>query len=59
MAIAIIGDGAMGRRIGESLQTEIDVLSSAIVEAGKHTNIATPYNTTMMYWVKALKETFK
>ena len=49
----------MGGLVGESLQREVDVLNGAIVEVGKRTNIATTYNTTMVYRVKALKETLK
>jgi 2-dehydropantoate 2-reductase len=39
-------------------RTEIDVISGAIVEAGRRHGIATPYNQAMVWLVKALEETF-
>lgn len=44
--------------VEKSRRTEIDVINGAIVEAGSQTGIATPYNDTMVYMVKALEETF-
>jgi 2-dehydropantoate 2-reductase len=44
------GKASMLQDVEKQRRTEIDVINGAIVEAGQHTNIATPYNTTMVYY---------
>jgi 2-dehydropantoate 2-reductase len=55
---AVGGKASMLQDVEKSRRTEIDVINGAIVEAGKRTNIPTPYNDTMVYLVKALEQTF-
>lgn len=50
--------GSMLQDIENRRRTEIDVISGAIVEAGKRLNIPTPYNQVMVWLVKSLEETF-
>jgi 2-dehydropantoate 2-reductase len=40
-------------------QTEIDVINGAVVQAGRQLGIATPYNQTMVWMVRALQESFE
>jgi len=49
---------SMVQDIENRRRTEIDVISGAIVEAGKRVNIPTPYNQVMVWLVKSLEETF-
>ncbi len=39
-------------------RTEIEVISGAIVDAGRLHNIPTPHNQTMVWLVTSLEETF-
>jgi 2-dehydropantoate 2-reductase len=55
---AVGGKASMLQDVEKSRRTEIDVINGAIVEAGKRASIPTPYNTTMVYMVKSLEETF-
>jgi 2-dehydropantoate 2-reductase len=50
--------GSMLQDVEKSRQTEIDVISGAVVEAGRRLNIPTPYNNTMLWMVKALESGF-
>jgi 2-dehydropantoate 2-reductase len=49
---------SMVQDIENRRRTEIDVISGAIVEAGRRLNIPTPYNQVMVWLVKSLEETF-
>ena len=50
---------SMLQDVEQSRRTEIDVISGAIVEAGRSLNIPTPYNNSMLWLVKSLEETFQ
>lgn len=50
--------GSMLQDIENRRRTEIDVINGAIVEAGERLQLPTPYNTAMVWLVKALQETF-
>src|SRR2546427_5425296 len=49
---------SMLQDVESSRQTEIDVITGAVVEAGRRLGIPTPYNNVMMWLVKSLEETF-
>ncbi|MCI0623932.1 MAG: 2-dehydropantoate 2-reductase, partial [Acidobacteria bacterium] len=49
---------SMVQDIENRRRTEIDVISGAVVEAGKRLNIPTPYNQVMVWLIKSLEETF-
>lgn len=55
---AVGGKASMLQDVENRRRTEIDVVNGAIVEAGQRLNIATPYNQSMVWMVKALEETF-
>ena len=50
---------SMLQDVEQSRRTEIDVINGAIVEAGRQSNISTPYNETMVWLLKSLEATFK
>ena len=49
---------SMLQDVERSRRTEIDVINGAIVAAGQRLGIATPYNSTMVWLIKSLEETF-
>ncbi|HMN31317.1 MAG TPA: ketopantoate reductase C-terminal domain-containing protein, partial [Caldilineaceae bacterium] len=55
---AVGGKASMLQDVENRRRTEIDVVNGAIVEAGQRLGIATPYNQSMVWLVKALEETF-
>jgi 2-dehydropantoate 2-reductase len=50
--------GSMLQDVERRRQTEIDVINGAIVQAGTRLGIATPYNQSMLYLIKALEHSF-
>ena len=58
LARAVGGKASMLQDVENKRHTEIDVVNGAIVEAGQRLGIATPYNNSMVWLVKALEETF-
>ncbi len=49
---------SMLQDVEQSRRTEIDVINGAIVEAGRQSDIPTPYNETMVWLIKSLEATF-
>ena len=49
---------SMLQDVERSRRTEIDVINGAIVAAGQRLGIPTPYNSTMVWLIKSLEETF-
>jgi 2-dehydropantoate 2-reductase len=56
--LAPTAKGSMSQDVDRGRRTEIDVINGAVVDAGRRLGIATPYNDTMVWMVKALEETF-
>jgi 2-dehydropantoate 2-reductase len=50
--------GSMLQDVEKQRVTEIDVMSGAIIEAGRRLGIPTPYNNAMLWLIKAMEGTF-
>jgi 2-dehydropantoate 2-reductase len=50
--------GSMLQDVEKQRVTEIDVMSGAIIEAGRRLGIPTPYNNAMLWLIKAVEGTF-
>jgi 2-dehydropantoate 2-reductase len=50
--------GSMSQDVENARHTEIDVMNGAIVEAGARLGIATPYNNTMLWMMKAVEAAY-
>lgn len=52
------GKSSMLQDVERGRRTEIDVINGAVVEAGRRSGVATPFNQSMVWLIKALEETF-
>ncbi len=50
--------GSMIQDVENARRTEVDVMNGAIVEAGARLGIATPYNNTMLWMMKAVEAAY-
>jgi 2-dehydropantoate 2-reductase len=57
--LAPTAKGSMLQDVEKRRITEIDVINGAVVEAGQRLSIPTPYNSAMVWLIKALEESFQ